>query len=187
MQKCLLALGSNLSNSTLMCFQLIEKAFELISRESVKNARSSAIYRSKAFPEGSGPDFANAAMRFETNLAPDDLLARLHAIENTLGRTRNQRWEARVCDIDLIAHGRSVLPNEATHNHWRDLPLTEQMRQTPQELILPHPRLSERIFVLRPLMDIAPDWVHPVSGKSIRDMLRALPESEQHSLSLYNP
>ena len=68
-----------------------------------------------------------------------------------------------------------VLPNPETFAHWRDLALEEQLNQAPDQLILPHPRLQDRGFVLVPLCDIAPDWVHPVSGLSAAEMLAKLP------------
>ena len=74
--------------------------------------------------------------------------------------------------------GGQVVPDRDTWSQWRDLPPEEQARRAPDRLILPHPRLQDRAFVLVPLADIAPDWVHPVSGHSVRQMLSALPPDE---------
>ncbi|MGY8791094.1 MAG: 2-amino-4-hydroxy-6-hydroxymethyldihydropteridine diphosphokinase, partial [Pseudomonadales bacterium] len=68
-------------------------------------------------------------------------------------RVRGERWGKRVLDADLIAFGTQVLPDLYTYKKWRDLPISDQMLQTPDQLILPHPRLQDRAFVLRPLMD----------------------------------
>ncbi len=80
-----------------------------------------------------------------------------------------------MCDIDLLAFGDAVLPDLATHQRWVAMPLEHQMSEAPEQLLLPHPRLAERGFVLAPLADVAPDWVHPVTGFSVQEMLDALP------------
>jgi 2-amino-4-hydroxy-6-hydroxymethyldihydropteridine diphosphokinase len=68
------------------------------------------------------------------------------------------------------------------YSKWRDKPLAQQMEQAPQELILPHPRMQDRAFVLGPLMDIAPDWRHPVSGRTVREMFASLPAGDREAL-----
>lgn len=85
----------------------------------------------------------------------------------------------RTLDIDLVALGDSVLPDGATQDAWRRLPPEAQVRTTPDRLILPHPRLQDRAFVLVPLADVAPDWVHPRTGQTVRQMLDALPAEDR--------
>jgi 2-amino-4-hydroxy-6-hydroxymethyldihydropteridine diphosphokinase len=112
------------------------------------------------------------------------LLALLHRIEVIFGRVRGERWGKRILDADLIAFGTQVLPDFYTYEKWRDLPISDQMLQTPDQLILPHPRLQDRAFVLRPLMDLVPDWVHPVSSLKIREIYAQLPAKDRAEVKL---
>ncbi len=137
--------------------------------------RKSKWYRTPAFPPGSGPDFVNGAAIAATDLPPTEILAVLHQIEAKLGRTRDKRWEPRICDLDLIGVGDRVSPNQDTLRHWMSLDTATAAAERPGGLILPHPRMHERGFVLVPLADIAPNWVHPVLGKRVRDLVGELP------------
>ena len=74
------------------------------------------------------------------------------------------------------------LPDPQTEARWRELSPERARVETPQQLIVPHPRLAERAFVLVPLMDIAPDWVHPVLGLSVRQMCAALPAADRDQI-----
>ncbi len=142
----------------------------------------STFYSTPAFPAGAGPDFINAACAFHTSDTPRAVLDGLHEIEATLGRERMQRWGERTLDLDLIAKGDFLLPDRPTFDHWHNLPMDQQTTLAPDVLILPHPRVQDRSFVLIPVADIAPDWVHPVLGKTTQQLLAARPEDERASV-----
>ena len=115
------------------------------------------------------------------------MLDRLHRIEAEFGRERVQRWGQRTLDLDLLACGDAMLPDDATHALWRDLAPEQRLIRAPDELILPHPRLHERAFVLVPLADIAPDWRHPALGLTVAEMLARLPQAERDAVRPISP
>jgi len=107
------------------------------------------------------PDYLNAVIQVATTMQAKDLLQALHRIEAKHNRVRKEHWGARTLDLDLLAY-----ENECSN--------TENLR-------LPHPRLHERLFVLQPWADIAPNWQHPISGLNITAMIQALP-TDKNSL-----
>ena len=113
-------------------------------------------YQSRPVPPSDQPPYINGVVRVATDLAPRPLLDALHAVEAAFGRVRRERNAARVLDLDLLAYG-------------------DRVADDPEGPILPHPRMHERAFVLRPLAELAPDWRHPRLGVEISDLLRALP------------
>lgn len=174
----LVALGSNATEREHSNVQLLKQAVAEIKAEGLVTLRLSRLFSTPAFPAGAGPDFVNAALVVESPLPPEGVLTILHRVEARMGRVRRERWGQRVIDLDLLASGDRVLPDEAALRDWMALPLAEQMRRAPDRLILPHPRMHERGFVLVPLADVAPDWRHPLTGQSVREMLAALDPAE---------
>ena len=174
----LVALGGNLPGEAGPPEAAIRAAIADIGTRIAPVAAVSALYRTPCFPAGAGPDYINAAIRLETGRDPGDLLAALHDIEARHGRMRTQRWGMRTLDLDLLAAGGLVLPDADTQAAWRALPADLQRMRAPGELILPHPRLQDRAFVLVPLADVAPDWVHPLLGLSVTEMRDRLPAAD---------
>lgn len=178
MTEYLVALGANLARDTNDLTLTLAQALALLEDiPALSVSHVSRWYRTPAIPAGSGPDFVNGAAALNSDLSPDQILQILHGVEADLGRTRPERWAPRVCDLDLLAAGTAVLPDAASVERWMSLDESEAQARTPDQLILPHPRLHLRAFVLVPICDIAPDWMHPVLQLSVEDLrARLTPE-----------
>jgi 2-amino-4-hydroxy-6-hydroxymethyldihydropteridine diphosphokinase len=137
---------------------LIGQALNLISGLG-KLLKVSSIYESQAWGDRSEGNFLNQALLLETSKSPEDALRATQKIEKTLGRTRHQHWGNRTMDIDLIYYD-------------------DQVFQT-KNLIIPHPLMSERRFVLVPLTEILPDFVHPVFRLSNQKLLEICTDSSE--------
>jgi 2-amino-4-hydroxy-6-hydroxymethyldihydropteridine diphosphokinase len=180
----LIALGANLPFKGDNPADTLRQAVKALSEEGLAIRAVSRFYATPCHPAGAGPDYVNAALAADCG-RPDDLTSimdLLHAVEARFGRKRVQRWGMRTLDIDLLAMGDSVLPDARTQDSWRELAPEVQLQHVPNQLILPHPRLQDRAFVLVPLADIAPDWVHPRTGQSVREMLDALPKADRDAV-----
>lgn len=172
------ALGGNLADDCADLAAILRQAVIRLARERLMIRSVSRFFRTPCFPEGAGPDYVNAAVLIESELSAVELLAVLHEIEAEFGRERTQRWGARTLDLDLLARGDLVMPDVAEFLHWQGLDPQLQARAVPDTLIVPHPRIQDRGFVLVPFCDIAPEWRHPVLGKTARQLLDELPQTE---------
>lgn len=180
----LVALGANLPFEGDPPETTLQRALKALAEEGLVIQSFSRLYATPCFPAGAGPDYVNAAAVLEVGPRsdPTSLLARLHKVESAFGRRRETRWGMRTLDLDLLGFGDSVLPDAATQDAWRTLAPETQVGTAPETLILPHPRLQDRAFVLVPLADVAPEWVHPRTGQTVREMLAALPAGDREAV-----
>lgn len=159
-------------------------AMDAMASDGIEIVNKSFQYQTPCFPAGAGPDYVNSAVQISVTCdkSPTWVLQLLHRIEADFGRTRETRWGQRSLDLDLLALGDMVLPDASTWRHWRGLSAERQSVEVPNQLILPHPRLQDRAFVLVPLADVAPDWRHPVLGRSVSEMLHDLPQADREAV-----
>jgi len=142
-----IGIGSNLGDRKEHCL----KAVRLFSEKGIHIRRRSSMYETEPWGERNQPRFINMAIEGETRLTPVRLLEVLKMIEDEVGRKETFRWGPRVIDLDILLYDDLVM-------------------ETP-ELKIPHPRMHEREFVLRPLAEIAPDKIHPLLKKTMRELL----------------
>ena len=153
----LIALGANLPGPAGEPARALNHALRQLDGKGVKIRRVSSFYETPAWPDPTDPAFVNAVALVETVLQPVELLTLLHGVETELGRLRSTPNAPRTLDLDLLDYEGCVMTDG---------------------LVLPHPRMAERSFVLVPLAEIAPEWHHPVSGKGVKELLAALPDRD---------
>ncbi len=175
----LIALGGNIPTSKGLPSETLRDSLKMLSENDVGIDAVSRFFQTPCFPPGAGPDYVNAAAAVRFRGGAVALLHLLHEIEAAFGRERVERWGRRTLDLDLIAAGDAVMPDVETFRAWRDLPPDQQTERAPDQLILPHPRMQDRAFVLVPVADVAPGWRHPVLNLTAEQMLSALPESRK--------
>ena len=156
----LIALGANLPTARHGTpAEGLDAALSVLAEDGIRPVAQSRWYRSAPIPPADGPWFVNGVVRVESTLSPVSLMARLLAVESAFGRRRSVAGADRPLDLDLLDYHGRVIRHEADDDG--------------PALILPHPRLGERAFVLAPLIEVAPEWRHPVTGASAASLLAA--------------
>ena len=146
----ILAVGGNLAGDYPSLGALLDAALAAFLPAGLRIVRRSGWWRSAAWPDPTAPAYLNGVAIVETALSPQALMRQLLALEAAFGRRRSEPNAPRTLDLDLIAYGRQVL-NEPG-------------------LAVPHPRAHQRLFVMGPLAEIAPDWVHPELGQTAAEL-----------------
>lgn len=140
-----MALGCNLPGAYTSREALLEAALEALPEAGLALVARSSWWASAAWPDPSGPGYLNGVAIVSTDFSPAETLAALHRVEAGFGRARGEANAPRTLDLDLIAYGRLVEEGN---------------------LVLPHPRAHQRLFVMGPLAELASAWIHPVTGES---------------------
>lgn len=154
LQTLFLSLGSNLGNRE----ENLNQAIQLIRQNISTNLSISNIYETEPWGNLNQAGFLNLILKIEnSSFVPHEILEKIQKIENELGRVRVEKWGERCIDIDII--------------YYDDLIIDDA------RLVIPHPFVQERKFVLVPLADVAPDWVHPILQKTTLQMLQDCPDN----------
>lgn len=157
-------LGGNLGDKK----KIFEEARELLGERIGEISALSAIYETEPWGFQSDDVFWNQVLKFETKLSPEEILERTQQIERDLGRIRKKKqYDSRMIDIDILFYGDQIIERE--------------------NLIIPHPRIQERKFALVPLNEIAPELIHPVFQKSIRQLLDQCRDSLSVEKVIFKP
>jgi 2-amino-4-hydroxy-6-hydroxymethyldihydropteridine diphosphokinase len=147
MSTAYISIGSNLGNRQNNC----ERALSLLGKRGITIVKRSSMIETEPWGFKDQPKFINLVVEIQTELEPGELLRSLKEIESELGRTEAVRWGPRSIDLDILFYDDAVINSP--------------------ELVIPHPHIQGREFVLRPLYEIAPDKVHPVLKKSVGELL----------------
>jgi 2-amino-4-hydroxy-6-hydroxymethyldihydropteridine diphosphokinase len=160
----LIALGANLNHPLYgEPINSLRAAITEIEQSGLQITAKSSWYKTAPVPVSDQPWFVNAVIEIETSLTAADLLNLLHTIERKFGRVREIQWEARVLDLDLLAYGSLVTENK------------DQVAGN----VIPHPRMHERLFVMAPLSEIAPNWIHPILSQTAKEIVQKLPKDSE--------
>ena len=156
-KKVFLGVGSNLGNRQ----KNIELAKIALTNSGIKILKSSSFYESLSWPDPKKPKFLNIVLEVETTIHPVSLLKICKKIEKSLGRKISKKNSPRICDIDILDYGNKIMKNG---------------------IILPHPRMHQRNFVLIPLFEIRKKWLHPKSKDHIKTLISKLSNKDITSI-----
>ena len=158
-----LSIGSNLGNKS----KNIELVKFKLKKYNIKIIKSSKNYETLSWPDKKKPKFINIVLKVKTNLSAQNLINKCLYIEKELGRLRNKKNEPRTCDIDIIDYDKKIIKGSKSQN-----------------LIIPHPKMHRRNFVLLPLFEISKTWIHPLKKTSIKDLINALDAEDLRTIKL---
>lgn len=162
----IISLGSNVTSRWGNSDTTILQALRELESVGIKILRRSRLYRTHPYGYSDQPDFTNAAALIQTSRPPTVLLSLLKLVERRAGRQSTVRWGPRALDLDIIDYCGRIID-------WPD-GNNQAIKFKISRLVLPHPGLEKRPFVLQPLLDIAPDWHHPVHGATAGQLLKRL-------------
>ena len=155
--------GSNLPSLKRGRKDNIESAIELLKELKFNLLKISSFYETPSYPNKNDPKFINLCVKLETNINAIDFLKKIKEIEIKLGRTRLKKNEPRTCDIDIIDYNGEIIKNN--------------------DLIVPHPRSHLRNFVIYPLKEIEPHWLHPIFNKKIDSFFQELDKNSHNEIT----
>jgi 2-amino-4-hydroxy-6-hydroxymethyldihydropteridine diphosphokinase len=153
MNNVFLLLGSNLGDRNL----LLQQAILNIETDIGPVVKKSSVYETQSWGKIDGPDYLNRVIEIQTGLEAQTILQKILAIEQTMGRKREEKWGSRVIDIDILFFNSAIINEPGLH--------------------VPHPELHKRRFTLEPLAEIAPDLIHPVLKKNSSQLKNELQDS----------
>jgi len=164
--KTLVGLGANCPGPWGRPADTIARALRELARAGVTVEAVSAFYETAAVGRAGQPAYVNAVALIDTHLPPEALLWLLKRIEREAGRRGGSPWGRRTLDIDILDHKGRIEHWQGKHPRFA--------RAGPRPLVLPHPWIEKQPFVLRPLLDVAPNWRHPVTKRSARALWQAV-------------
>ena len=141
-----LGLGSNLGDRK----EYLSMAYNQLRSEAVREFRASSIYESEPLLKMQQPEYLNMVVCGLTIFSPQELLKKCQQIEISLGRVHRERWGCREIDIDILSYGNRIIDND--------------------DLVIPHPEIENRSFVLMPMLELSPEWLHPETGITIKEL-----------------
>ena len=141
-----LGLGSNLGDRK----EYLSMAYNQLRSEALREFRASSIYESEPLLKMPQPKYLNMVVCGLTIFSPQELLKKCKLIEISLGRVHRERWGCREIDIDILSYGSIIIDND--------------------DLVIPHPEIENRSFVLKPMLELSPEWFHPETGITIKEL-----------------